>query len=142
VLGQQVDVAFRVFAMGTHMHYVGRDMSIQLEHNSASEADAGVAASDAGAATGGQECLIETPQWDFNWQRGYGFDGSFDQLPVMRAGDVIKFRCVFDNSMDNPFVVQALDARGLDAPVEVRLGEDTLDEMCLGAFGIIYPNPN
>jgi len=120
----------RVFAMGTHMHYVGRDMRVTLEHATPSTDEAA------------KECLIETPAWDFNWQRGYAFDGAFDSLPQMRDGDLLRFRCVYDNSMDNRFVVRALAEQKLDAPKNVTLGEDTLDEMCLGALGIIYPNPN
>ena len=57
------------------------------------------------------------------------------------AWPLIKFHCDFDNSMDNQFVVQALADRKLKAPVDVKLGEDTLDEMCLGALGIMYVNP-
>lgn len=122
--------ALRIYGMGTHMHYVGRDMLIQLEntHPQPGEPDT--------------ECLIETPQWDFNWQRGYGFDGDYDELPMINPGDVLRLRCVFDNSMENTFVVEALADQGLQEPVDVPLGEDTLDEMCLGAFGIVYPNAN
>ncbi|MFT3924826.1 MAG: hypothetical protein QM778_19990 [Myxococcales bacterium] len=113
----------RVMGMGTHMHYVGRGMRITLER-----------------ANGDSECLIETPRYDFNWQRGYGYDAAFEQLPMMGVGDTLRMRCIYDNSMDNNFVRQALDDQGLDAPVDVPLGEDTLNEMCLGAVGIIYPN--
>jgi hypothetical protein len=31
-------------------------------------------------------------------------------------------------------VLKALEEKHLTAPVDVRLGEETLDEMCLGAF--------
>jgi hypothetical protein len=115
----------RVTGMGTHMHYVGRNMRVTLEH-----------------ANGDKECLIETPAWNFNWQRGYGYDASFDQLPLMSAGDVLRIRCVFDNTMQNPYVVQALDDQGFTSPVDVPLGEDTLNEMCLAAVGISYLNTN
>jgi hypothetical protein len=120
----------RVFGMGTHMHYVGRGMRVSLEHKTPSTGE------DA------KECLIETPSWDFNWQRGYAFDADFEKLPQMRNGDVLRFRCIYDNTMGNKFVVDALSEQKLDKPKDVVLGEDTLDEMCLGALGIIYPNPN
>jgi hypothetical protein len=42
----------------------------------------------------------------------------------------------YDNSMENQFVVNALKQQGLSAPRDVYMGETTLDEMCLGAFGI------
>jgi hypothetical protein len=120
----------RVFGMGTHMHYVGRDMRVTLEHKTPASGESP------------SECLIETPSWDFNWQRGYAFQGEFDDLPQMRDGDVLRFHCKFDNSMGNKFVVDALREQNLSEPKEVLLGEDTLDEMCLGALGIIYPNPS
>jgi hypothetical protein len=121
-------VGLSVYGAGTHMHYVGRDMQIDLER--AAPADGEVA----------EECLIHTPAWDFNWQRGYFYDAPIDALPVMRNGDVLRMRCTFDNSMANPYLQAALGEQGLDSPVEVRLGEDTLDEMCLGAIAIVYPN--
>ncbi len=116
----------RVWSMGTHMHYVGVDMKITLEH--ADDSDT--------------ECLIQTPEWDFNWQRGYAYDAAYDDLPVMRNGDTLRFRCTYNNTMSNLNVRGALDDQGLEAPVDVRLGEDTLDEMCLGALGLISPNTN
>ncbi|HHO51171.1 MAG TPA: hypothetical protein ENK18_09945 [Deltaproteobacteria bacterium] len=117
-----------VYGMGTHMHYVGRDMSVTLERAAPLPGEPG------------SECLIQTPAWDFNWQRGYEYDAPFEELPVMRNGDVVRMRCVFDNSMSNGFVVDALSEQGLSEPVEVGLGEDTLDEMCLAAIAIVYPN--
>ncbi|MDB4975136.1 MAG: hypothetical protein JWN48_3477 [Myxococcaceae bacterium] len=119
----------KVYAMGTHMHYVGRGMRITVDHA------APVASAPA------TECLIETPAWDFNWQRGYGYDApSYEALPTLANGDLMHFRCDYDNTLDNPFLARALDNQGKSAPVDVVLGEDTLDEMCLGAVGIIYPN--
>lgn len=119
-------VQLMVFGMGTHMHYVGRDMAVFLETADKSDEE--------------DQCLIQTPAWDFNWQRGYGFDADMDELPKMGDGDTLRLRCVFDNSMDNAFVRDALRDQGLDAPVDVPLGEDTLDEMCLAAIGIMYYN--
>ena len=119
---------FKVYAAGTHMHYVGRDMQVWLEHTKAQP----------GADR--EECLIETPQWNFNWQRGYAYDAQYEELPSMGSGDKLKLHCVYDNTMKNVFVAQALHERGMDAPIEVKLGEDTLDEMCVGAVGVLYPN--
>ena len=47
-------------------------------------------------------------------------------------------RCTYDNSLGNPKLVAALAEEKLAQPREVRLGESTLDEMCLGVFGAIY----
>ena len=105
------------------MHYVGRDMAIHLRRTSPREGEPE------------QECLIQTPAWDFNWQRGYRYDAELEELPVARQGDTYLMRCRYDNSLDNPFVREALREQGLSDPRDVHLGEGTLDEMCLGAFG-------
>jgi hypothetical protein len=113
----------RLWVLGTHMHYVGTDMRIAIKRGTAGTEPA-------------EECLIETPKWDFNWQRGYVYDTPIDQAPTVRGGDVLELRCAYDNSMQNPFVQRALTEQGLAAPRDVVLGEETLDEMCLGIFGI------
>ena len=118
----------RVFYSGTHMHYVGRDMSLKLENRTPQPGE------DA------TECLVHTPAWDFNWQGGYGYEATYEELPQMNDGDVLRIRCRFDNTLDNRFLATALEEQGLSAPIDVKLGEDTLDEMCLGSIGIAYPN--
>ena len=94
------------------------------------------------AATGpADECLIETPNWDFNWQRIYVYDAGLDQLPTLGAGDQLRLKCTYDNSMGNKFVAAALKAQGKSAPVPVSLGEETLDEMCLAVVQVLYAPP-
>ncbi|HTQ08325.1 MAG TPA: hypothetical protein VMI54_30935 [Polyangiaceae bacterium] len=110
---------YLVWGIATHMHYVGTDMKIDLLH-----------------PDGTSDCLIQTPKWDFNWQRVYYYDTPLASAPVANIGDVIQMRCTYDNTMDNPQVVTALDQQGLTAPRTVTLGETSLDEMCLGAFGV------
>lgn len=87
------------------------------------------------------ECLVETPKWDFNWQRLYVFDTKVANLPKVRPGDQLRFTCTYDNSLDNAFVADVLAEMGLKAPVDVLLGEETLDEMCLGLLQVLYPAP-
>lgn len=114
---------FHLWTVGSHMHNVGTDMRIGITR----------------AVPGDQpadECLLDTPKWDFNWQRGYGFDVPIDQVPTAKAGDQINLRCTYDNTLDNPAVQRTLTEQGLTAPRDVVLGESTLDEMCLGVFGI------
>ena len=118
---QEIPIEFPLFSVGTHMHYVGTDMKITLEKE------------------GEPTCLVQTPNWDFNWQRVYNFDAPIDELPTIGQGDSLRMRCTFDNSLGNPFVADALREQGLDEPVDVALGEETLDEMCLGLFGILVP---
>ncbi len=118
---RSADADYRVFLAGTHMHYVGTDMAIWLEEKGKSP-----------------ECLVQTPAWDFNWQRGYAYDAPVDELPVLNKGDTLRLRCTFDNSLDNAGVREALADQGLSEPRDVYLGEETLDEMCLGVFGVLY----
>jgi hypothetical protein len=116
----------KVYGVATHMHYVGTDMSIQVVRAAPTTTQPA------------NECLVETPRWDFNWQRQYAYDTSIATLPTLRTGDQVTFKCTYDNSMDNPFVKRALLEQKLSAPQDVSLGETTLDEMCLGAINVIY----
>ncbi len=123
---QSLGGGIRVWAMGTHMHYVGTDMVVTVSREVPQDQPA-------------EECLIQTPRWDFNWQRGYFYDAPLEALPVLKGGDTLHMRCTYDNSLDNPFVREALDDQGLTEPRDVLLGEETLDEMCLGVFGVATP---
>jgi len=124
---QEIDIDFPVYSIGTHMHYVGTDMKIDLVHNGDDPDEPDT------------ECLLQTPKWDFNWQRVYDYDVAIEDLPVISKGERVWMRCTYDNSLDNPDVRQALAEQGLDEPQDVYLGDETLDEMCLGLFGIVAP---
>lgn len=112
-------IPLHLWMVGTHMHYVGTDMKLSVTSPDDEE-----------------QCLLQTPEWDFNWQRGYFFEGEIEELPQLHPGDSLSMRCTYDNTLDNPFVREALDDQGLSEPTDVELGEETLDEMCLGIFGI------
>jgi len=115
---------YYLFGVGSHMHYVGRDMKIDVHRSSPS------------ATEPADECLLQTPSWNFNWQGAYFYDALLLDLPTLSPGDVLGLRCTYDNTLSNPFLPAALDSQGLTAPRDVRLGETTLDEMCLGIFGV------
>ncbi len=85
-----------------------------------------------------EECLLQTPAWDFQWQRFYEYDVAIEDMPFVRAGDTFELRCTYDNTMNNPFVREALRQQNLAAPREVVLGDTTLDEMCLLALTYLY----
>ena len=191
-----------VYGVGTHMHYVGRDMKIWVDRAfnqapcSAAQIDPmtactqkncpGASGGDlvtcatkqcateaqalqgacgdcvkAGVLAGGvvadiakqcevvqpkpanvtdpdTECFLQTPAWDFNWQRIYNYDAPIEQLPILRPGDALNMRCTYDNTLNNPFVKIALDLKGLTDPVSVKLGETTLDEMCLAIVQVVF----
>ena len=63
----------RLLVIGTHMHYVGREMSIRVERETTANGDPP------------SECLIATPEWNFNWQRGYQYDVPIDKLPRLQG---------------------------------------------------------
>lgn len=116
------ELELRVWLMSTHMHYVGRKARLWIERQ------------------GSKQCLIDTPRWDFNWQVGYAYDGTIDTYPKVLGRDQIHVECEYNNSLSNSAVKQALIEQGLSEPIDVLLGEETLDEMCLGVMGFLIPN--
>ena len=124
VYRQDIPFGVPIFGVGAHMHYVGTDMKIDLARAEGNGSDA---------------CLLHTPRWDFDWQRSYNYDAAIEDLPVMLPGDELHIRCTYNNSMNNPAVAAAVSEQGLSQPVDVFLGEETLDEMCLGVFGALVP---
>jgi hypothetical protein len=83
-----------------------------------------------------QECLVSAPKYSFEWQRVYEYDAPYEALPVFTPGSVLTIECNYDNSMNNPLIRGALGRVGLDAPADVVLGDETLDEMCL--IGLLF----
>jgi hypothetical protein len=122
-------VPVHVYGIAHHMHYLGKDMKTSILR------------ADPGPGQPEEECLLQTPQWDFTWQRFYSYDAPLEKLPQVRAGDVISLRCTYDNTLQNPFLQRALAEQRLSSPIDVRLGESTLDEMCLTALPLVHLNP-
>jgi hypothetical protein len=112
----------RLAAVTPHMHWAGREMKVNIERAAATATDPA------------SECLISAPRYDFNWQRGYSYNAPIEALPRVGTGDKIRIRCLYDNTMDNPLVARALAEKKLTTTQDIRMGEDTLDEMCLGGF--------
>ena len=117
---------FQLFAIGAHMHWVGVEERISIQRANPT------------ATQPANECLLDVPKWDFYWQRGYNYDAAIEQLPTVNAGDVLTSVCTYNNTMGNPRLATALMQQGLSSPHDVSLGETTLDEMCLGVFGLLY----
>jgi hypothetical protein len=82
------------------------------------------------------ECLINS-DWNFDWQRTYQYDVPIAELPTVGPGDEIEVKCTYNNTISNPFVERSLADQGLSAPIDVFIGEETTDEMCLGLVGLI-----
>lgn len=123
-----IAIPLRILAVAAHMHLVGVDEKITLHRQSPT--------SDQPQ----DECLLQVPSWNFNWQRQYQYDVDINSLPTIGPGDLAKIRCTYDNTMNNPFVAEALSEQKLSQPQTVTLGETTLDEMCLGAFWLVIPS--
>lgn len=100
-----------LLGMFTHMHVRGRDMTFF-------------------ALQGTQrECLLQIPNYNFEWQLGYELSpGS----KVLSKGTIIEAVAHFDNSMYNPY--------NPDPKVPVRYGPQTVDEMFNGF--VFYVDPN
>ena len=119
------NVEARIWAVGNHMHKVGVDLRAWIVDRD----------------TGEETCLIQTPRWDFDWQRIYQYDALANQGVRVKAGDIVHIRCTYDNTLDNPGVLEALAELGMDQPIDVHQGEGTLDEMCLTAVGVAVKLP-
>jgi len=125
-LGGLTDV--RLYSVNPHMHLLGTHVSGTLERPAPRGDDPQT------------ECLANG-KWNFDWQRTYTYDAPLDKLPTVQAGDVLDIKCEWNNTIDNPFVQRMLADAGLSAPIDVRLGEQTTDEMCLEIFGIAINAP-
>lgn len=91
-LSSSEDFAFRSVAM--HMHTLGQSARFEVEH-----------------ADGSRTCLLDTQNYDFNWQRSYEL-----LKPVnVGEGDTLHLSCTWDNPTDET----------------VAWGDGTDDEMCL-----------
>lgn len=55
------------------MHKVGVDMRVSVEDRD----------------TGVETCLLQTPRWDYNWQRSYAYDTPITSAKRIRGGDRI-----------------------------------------------------
>ena len=94
-----IDLAF--FGGGPHLHRLGT--AISLHHRKRDNEDF--------------DCVMDIPSWDFNYQEIY----FLEEPVVLRDGDEVSLRCVYDNSDANPYATGE----------NVHWGDATNDEMCL-----------
>ena len=83
-----------------------------------------------------RECLVSAPKYNFEWQRSYAYDVPIEELPTFMPGDVLNIECRYQNNLENPLMREALGRAGESEPSDVRLGDETLDEMCL--VGLLF----
>jgi hypothetical protein len=119
---------FTAFLVSNHMHQVGVDMRMWVEHDPATI--------EPGEPV--RECLLATPRYSFDWQGFFYFDAASGQAPKLRPGDQVRIRCTYDNTVDNLFWMDALETEGLPRqPIDVRYGFSSVDEMCVGLVGAV-----
>jgi hypothetical protein len=120
---QTAGLELPLFFVAGHMHLVGRDIKVTLERD------------------GVDQCLLQIPSWDFSWQLFYQYDAPISELPTVKQGDKLDIRCTYDNTKKNVHLAEGLEREGIPAPVDVSMGEETLDEMCIAALGVLVPLP-
>jgi len=101
-------VSAKMWTVTPHMHLLGKKIKVELTKPGASAPD----------------CLIDIPNWDFNWQGTYLYANPI----ALTGGSRLKLTCNFDNSTDNPLNPN-------NPPKTVRWGEETTDEMALAFIG-------
>ncbi len=99
-----LDEDVHITAVIPHMHWLGKDFVMT-----------------ATLPDGSKKTLIRVDRWDFNWQDTY----DFIEPIALPSGTKIDMLAHFDNSDKNP-------ANPSHPPVEVRWGEQTTNEMCIG----------
>lgn len=120
----------RIYGDFLHMHYLGVDHKVTVTRANGSPDQPK------------EECLAHAPKWDFAWQRSYSYDAPIESLPTLEPGDVLQVRCTYNNSIENPYVVKALEEAHMSSTVDVFYGEGhTFDEMCVAGISIVYPMP-
>ena len=98
----------KIWGASGHMHNRGKAIRLDLIRSDGTE-----------------DCLLDIPEWDFNWQGGYRF-----KEPVQaNAGDQLRITCTWDNSAENQPII---DGEPL-APRDLQWGDGSFDEMCLGS---------
>jgi hypothetical protein len=102
---------FTLYSASLHMHTRGTRGHLEIDH-----------------PDGTNQCLLDIQNWNFHWQRGYGFT----QPKTFMPGDKLKIECHWDNTADH----QPLVGNDPLPVTDVVWGEKTQDEMCLGSFYI------
>lgn len=110
VVRSSSDRDWEIIGTAPHLHLLAKSVSVEVLRKDDEEEDV---------------CLIDIPEWDFNWQQEYRFRD--DEWVRVRPGDRVKLTCVFDNSPENQPVVGGQR----QTPQPVGWGGKTHDEMCL-----------
>jgi hypothetical protein len=104
---RRLQAPITVYGVAGHMHTRGRDIRLVLD-----------------PGTSKQRTLLHIPKWSFHWQDAYLLAKPLH----LRAGDVLRVQCRFDNTIGAQPSVNGVHLQ----PRYVLWGEGTTDEMCLG----------
>jgi hypothetical protein len=106
----------QISTVGAHMHLLGsRHKTTILRED------------------GNEECLLDIPRWDFNWQQFYQFPNK--GVVEVKPGEAIGLECEYDNSAANQPVVNGEQLE----PRDVSWGDGSLDEMCMVYLTTLEP---
>ncbi|NCG22332.1 MAG: monooxygenase [Rhodobacterales bacterium] len=103
------DETLELHTVGMHMHQLGRRATVSLIK-----------------ADGTEQCLLDIPRWDFNWQGRY----QLAETVLVEPGDKIHLKCEWDNSAEAQPTVDGVKL----APKDTFWGDGTRDEMCLSGM--------
>lgn len=103
-----IPFSVHLWAIAPHMHLLGRSMRVETTDLSSTS-----------------RCLIDIPDWDFNWQAMY----RYREPLAIPAGSSVSLTAYYDNSSGNP-------RNPNNPPQPVGWGEATTDEMCIAFLGV------
>lgn len=107
VATESVDEDIHAWSVVPHMHLTGRSAKITARF-----------------PDGTRKTLVDIQDWDFNWQDIY----HFKEPVALPKGTKVTMVSYYDNSTENP-------NNPNNPPREIRWGEQTTDEMCIGFIG-------
>ena len=105
-IGLSTGDSFQMHSIGLHMHLLGSSGRSWIER-----------------ADGKQQCLLDIPRWDFNWQGAY----EFTEPVTVHPGDRFNLECQWDNSAGNQSPING----EIPEPQDIEWGDGTRSEMCL-----------
>jgi len=111
----QYDV--RLWGIFPHMHLAGTEISAKIER-----------------ADGTELCLTNILSWDFEWQKSYLLEGTFEDMPIVLDGDKLTVSCTYNNSASNPTLMEYFDEEDLS---DIGVGEESVNEMCTVILGVV-----
>jgi mono/diheme cytochrome c family protein len=98
--------AIELSTVMAHMHMLATRQTVSVQHADATET-----------------CLLDIPDWDFDWQQTY----TLVDTVTVEPGAAVELSCTYDNSAANQPEVNGQPQE----PRDVAWGESSLDEMCL-----------